>query len=408
MTPPFSAGTRVGAQHIGKDILRRPIRAALIHYRDSAAIGGSLRVGELLGKFLTEVNVEPHFIFAYGDRGPIARGSAAPCHFINAKGPGDYRAWLRMRRLIHDLGPDVLHFVNPVVWASVALSGTPYPKVLHVHGPMAPSTARFRDRCIWRWFRQVMSAHICVSQNMEQKLLAAGWGTPNHVFTVYNAVDCDHWARRIDSVDARKRLGLPQNKVLLGMVCRLVPAKGCDDAIRLLERLPERYHLAIAGDGPERPRLQQMADAKHLSGRLHMVGLIDDPRLAYSAMDALLFMSRTEPFGLLLAEAMASGVPIVGLAGEGGYREASYPLVTPDTAMLLDRPDSLDIHAAAPEGLLDRLATAIQELQASPYRREVLLTRAQSWVRTRFDGSYFALRVSEVYGQLLTRWEISR
>lgn len=253
-----------------------------------------------------------------------------------------------------------------------------------------------------------MNAHICVSRDMEEKLLAAGWGTPEHVVTIYNAVDCEHWAHRIDRADARKRLDLPQDKVILGMVCRLVPAKGCDDAIRLLERLPDCYHLAIAGDGPERLSLQHMADARQLSGRLHMLGLLDDPRLAYSAIDNLLFMSRTEPFGLLLAEAMASGVPIVGLAGEGGYRDASYPLVTPETAMLLDRPDLRDIHAAAPEALLYRLAAAIQELQDSSNRREMLAARAQSWVRARFNGSYFALRASEVYRQLLTNDVVSR
>jgi glycosyltransferase involved in cell wall biosynthesis len=286
---------------------------------------------------------------------------------------------------------------------NLALWDATCPKVLHVHGPMEPSTARFRDKCIWRALRHLMSGYICVSRSMESKLLAAHWGTRNQARTVYNAVDCDHWANRFDTTDARARLGLPRDKVILGMVCRLVPAKGCDDAVRLLERLPDCYHLAIAGEGPEKPSIVSLAAAKRLGHRVHMLGLLDDARLAYSAIDNLLFLSRTEPFGLLLAEAMAAGVPIVGLAGDGGYREEPYPLVTSETAVLFDRPAPEDLAARAPEPLLDRLGAAIQELNGSPEKRDAMVARAQTWVRERFGAEQYASAVARIYQELLTK-----
>jgi glycosyltransferase involved in cell wall biosynthesis len=382
--------------------LRRRIRVALIHYMDSASVGGSLRVGELLGRNLKRADVEPHFVFAYGGPGPVTRVTDVACHFVRAHGPADITAWLRARSLIGALRPDVLHFVNPVVWMNLALWDTKCPKVLHVHGPMEPATARFRDKCIWRGLRHLMSGYLCVSRSMEAKLLAANWGTREKTRTVYNAVDCDHWANHLDRAEARARLGLPADKVVLGMVCRLVRAKGCDDAVRLLERLPDRYHLAIAGDGPERLNIVSLADTKRLGHRVHMLGLLDDARLAYSAIDNLLFLSRTEPFGLLLAEAMAAGVPIVGLSGDGGYREQAYPLVTAETALLFDRPTPEDLSALAPAALLDRLGAAIQELNASPEKQEALVDCAQAWVRERFGAEQQASAVAGIYRELLT------
>jgi glycosyltransferase involved in cell wall biosynthesis len=378
------------------------IRVALIHYRDSAIVGGALRVGELLGRNLERANVEPHFVFGYGGPGPVAGGTSAACHFVRAHGPKDIAAWLRARSLVGALRPDILHFVDPVFWMSLALCGDGRPRVLHVHGPMLQSTAPFVEECIWRTFRRLMSGFVYVSRNMETKFLAADWGVPDKSWTVYNAVECGHWANRFDRAETRARLGLPQDKIILGMMCRLAPIKGCDDAVRLLERLPERYHLAIAGDGSERANILKLAIARQVDRRVHMLGVLDDARLAYSAMDNLLFLSRSEPFGLLLAEAMAAGVPIVGLAGEGGYREDSNPLVTSETAVLLDRPTPEDVLAPAPERLLDRLAAEVQELNGSPERREAMVRRARQWVRERFDARQYVAAVAHIYRELLT------
>jgi glycosyltransferase involved in cell wall biosynthesis len=185
------------------------------------------------------------------------------------------------------------------------------------------------------------------------------------------------------------------------MVCRLVPDKGCDDAIRLLARLPDSYHLAIAGSGPEMSNIVDLAAKSGVKDRTHMLGLLDDVRLAYAAFDNFLFLSKTEPFGLLLAEAMAAGVPVVGLGGEGGYREESYPLVTPETAVLLDRPNLADTASSAPDELLDRLAERIEGLNSLPDQRQMMAARAQDWVQERFGAGAFAGRIAGLYRGLL-------
>jgi glycosyltransferase involved in cell wall biosynthesis len=282
---------------------------------------------------------------------------------------------------------------------SLALFANKSPKLLHVHGPMSPPASPFGDRCIWNAFRYIMRGHVCVSRDMENMLLNAKWAAPDRTFTIYNAVDCSHWAVRRDK--ARAALGLPKDTVILGMICRLVADKGCSDGVRLLRRLPEQFHLAIAGEGPEKSNIVKLAAANGLSHRVHLLGLLDDARLAYSSVDNLLFLSRKEPFGLLLAEAMAAGVPIVGLSGQGGYREKDYPLVTRETAALLDRPDPEDTVTPTSDLLLDHLATTIQGLNASPESRDAMAHRAQTWVRERFGGERYAGLMAGLYRKLL-------
>ena len=47
----------------------------------------------------------------------------------------DFGGWLKARRMMGALEPDVLHFHNPVYWLHAALSGKGYKKLIHLHGP---------------------------------------------------------------------------------------------------------------------------------------------------------------------------------------------------------------------------------------------------------------------------------
>src|ERR1700752_167804 len=118
---------------------RRPLREAMVHYRDSADGGGSLRVGEVIANTVDPRRIDAQFVFAYGDRGPVDKNAQVPSHFIGARGPKDPSAWLRARALFRQLQPDVIHFQDGVVWLRTALAGTSYRKIVHVH-------ARYENR----------------------------------------------------------------------------------------------------------------------------------------------------------------------------------------------------------------------------------------------------------------------
>ncbi|HEY4484583.1 MAG TPA: glycosyltransferase [Candidatus Paceibacterota bacterium] len=97
------------------------------------------------------------------------------------------------------------------------------------------------------------------------------------------------------------------------MVGRLVPYKRFDLAIKVFNNLG--WPLKIVGDGPERRRLQKLADP---NADIEFLGLVSDYKLPsyYSGARALVF-PQEEDFGIVVVEAMASGRPVVAFRGGG-------------------------------------------------------------------------------------------
>ncbi len=147
---------------------------------------------------------------------------------------------------------------------------------------------------------------------------------------------------------------------------RMTREKGVDllaeSFLRARERDP-RLHLLLAGGGPEEGLLRV-----RLGSHATFLGWLDRDQLAraYASVDLFLFCSRTDTYGQVIAEAQASGLPVVAV-GEGG--PASL-IRDRETGWLCD-PD--------PEAL----ASAVAQLAASDFLRERLARNARAEVRGR-------------------------
>jgi glycosyltransferase involved in cell wall biosynthesis len=117
---------------------------------------------------------------------------------------------------------------------------------------------------------------------------------------------------RIGKAEARTQLGLPGDAPLLGCAARLHPLKQLDAAIAVLARLPQA-HLALAGQGQDRSRLEALAQALGVSGRVHFLGEIAPEKIGIflAALDCFVFPSGAETFGLAPVEAAQAGLPVV-------------------------------------------------------------------------------------------------
>lgn len=149
--------------------------------------------------------------------------------------------------------------------------------------------------------------------------------------------------------------GLATERGLQLVPSRLVRSKGVDVAVEALAGLRDlTCRLVIAGDGPEKPTLTRLATELGLSDRVEFTGEIRPAEMANwcSRAAVVLFpVLRPEPFGLVGAEALAFGKPIVAFAGgavdewlwpgETGLRVAVHTSAALGTAIrgLLEAPD---------------------------------------------------------------------
>jgi glycosyltransferase involved in cell wall biosynthesis len=313
------------------------------------------------------------------------------------------RGWLRARDIFDRINPDILHFHNPAYWLHAALSLKPYKKLMHLHGPYFPHTMGTLDRWIMAQTRRLADGVVCITRDMRQSVLQLGWGLPERTWTVYNGIDCSAPETAPRKREARAGLGLPDDVPILGVVRRLAWYKGCRDAIRILTRLNSDWHMLFCGDGPMREYLVDAARQEGVADRTHFAGILDDMRQGYAAMDAFLFLSKLEPFGLVIAEAMAAQVPVFGLAGEGAYRDTFYPLITQENSVFVERANPGDYISPEPAANIEDLARRINAFGIDPDSYHPMIEHAREWVRDRFDARVQAEAMLEIYDFVLRR-----
>jgi len=175
----------------------------------------------------------------------------------------------------------------------------------------------------------------------------------------------------------------------VGFVGRLVPEKGLDTLLEALTQLrDERWHLVVAGDGPERERLERFASEQRLASRIRWVGGLPPDRVLrlWPDLDVLVQPSRKlplwgEPVGHVLMEAMAHEVAVVGT--DSGV----IPEVVGDAGLVV------------PAGDPAALAGALRRLTAAEARRP-LAVGARARVLQRYSDDAIAERTLEFWKTL--------
>jgi glycosyltransferase involved in cell wall biosynthesis len=134
-----------------------------------------------------------------------------------------------------------------------------------------------------------------------------------HVVSVPNAVS--FYSEEI-SLQSR----VPGRIIAVG---RYHPQKRFDrliDAFTLISDKYPQWHICIFGEGPDKDTLQQQIDSLGLHERIHLMPSTKDIMTEYLKSEMFVLSSDYEGFGLVLAEAMACGVPVVAFDCENGPR----------------------------------------------------------------------------------------
>lgn len=121
----------------------------------------------------------------------------------------------------------------------------------------------------------------------------------------------------------------PKGEKILLHTSNFRPVKRVEDVVRIFSgvRAELPCKLLLAGDGPERPKIEALCRELGTCDDVHFLGKIKNIEEVYSVADVFLLPSETESFGLSALEAMASGVPVVS-SNTGGIPEINEHGVT--------------------------------------------------------------------------------
>jgi glycosyltransferase involved in cell wall biosynthesis len=154
---------------------------------------------------------------------------------------------------------------------------------------------------------------ICVSEDLRRRCLEFGVPARRCVL-IENGIDTAEFSRDLSAAEARKQLGAPPGRFLLGAVGRLSAEKGFDLLVRAVGQLAAEgmdVGLLIAGEGDERDRLQALVGELGLGERVRLLGYCPDTRALYQAVDVYVLSSLREGLPNVLLEAMALETPVV-------------------------------------------------------------------------------------------------
>lgn len=227
--------------------------------------------------------------------------------------------------------PDIIHAHHPFLLGDTALRvaaqrtvpvifthHTLYEQYTHYVPFDSPQLKEFVIDLSTR-FANCCQGVIAPSESIAQILKKRGVTVP--VTVVPTGIDTDAFSKGRGS-KLRKRFGIPSKALVLGHVGRLAPEKNLglltEAVARCLRRKPTA-HFLLTGDGPSREEMEKTFARCGVQARVHWTGKLSGRALndAYAAMDVFVFTSHSETQGMVIAEAMASGNPVIALDASG-------------------------------------------------------------------------------------------
>lgn len=277
----------------------------------------------------------------------------------------DVSSAMHLARFAREQSIDIIHShvardYPLAAFASARAGNIPYVLTRHVLFPL-----KRVQRLILRRASRIIAVSRSVAASLhEQQVFDA-----DKIVTIPNGINIGRFAETAQHRTTDKDV----RKLVVGMVGHLAPIKGQENFVRAAAIVAaERTDVdfVIAGEdkartGEHRAAIESLIARLNLNKRIQLRGWLDDVRGLLASLDLFVSPSRSEPFGLVIVEAMASGVPVVATMSEGA-REIIEDGLTGRLVPLED-----------PEAL----AQAIKALLADPAERQRLRVNALNQVQ---------------------------
>ncbi|MEA3120300.1 MAG: hypothetical protein QOI13_3570 [Paraburkholderia sp.] len=329
---------------------------------------------------------------------------------IRAVAPATQSLPLRLMAMRRALRREIGRQVPDVISSHFALYTYPgldltrgIPQVSHFQGPWADESYGADVASLgWRAKRYLemavyaRSSRFVVLSDAFGRILTERYGIkPDRIRVVPGCVNVEQFNVPLTQTEARTKLQMPQDRPIVLAVRRLVGRMGLEDLIDAMKLLKARGSdalLAIAGKGHLEAELRARIDTADLQSHARLLGFVPDELLATWYRAATVSVVPTvelEGFGLITAESLAAGTPVL-VTPVGGLPEAvgglSPDLVLPDTGA-----------AAIADGIDAALRGTLRLPDANVCR---------AYACANFDIAVIARRVAAVYHEAIAEGDL--
>lgn len=232
-----------------------------------------------------------------------------------------------IRDFMDDFQPDIIHSHHPFLLGDAALREarkseipvvfthhTLYERYTH-YVPLDSDALKRVAIQLATEYCNLCTHVIAPSESISKLLVERGVTVP--ITPIPTGIDTEQFSSA-DGAQFRKQHGIPNQQILIGHVGRLAPEKNLNYLVEAILPVLEANPLAkfiLVGEGPERSWIESLVPSEKLLCTGSLQG--EELARAYAAMDLFVFASQSETQGMVLAEAMAAGTPVVALDGPG-------------------------------------------------------------------------------------------
>jgi glycosyltransferase involved in cell wall biosynthesis len=314
------------------------------------------------------------------DLARVAHESDLNIRSFSCEGRVDWRAIRHLRDVLRSESIDLLHThgYKADCYGFVATRQLGLPWVSTCHGWTNQSHLLSFYAALNRRVLRRCSVVVAVSKELEYSLVHSG--IPRRIVTsIPNGVDVGKF---------QKRHRKPNKSFVIGTASRLVEKKGIQVLLMAFSRLVEDFpnvSLLITGDGPFRPKLEQLTQDLNLSAHVVFLGQQRDMPGVYRQMDLFVLPSFQEGMPMCILEAMSTGVPVVATRVGG----VSQILRHAETGWLVDPNDPT------------ALARVLSQLIPNSELRSSMSRNASEVITQEFSSELMTARYIRVYEEAL-------
>ena len=290
--------------------------AKLLFYTHGLVDGGAERLWACLATAFKQRGYD--VIFVQDFEAEENRSNLAPEIPLVTLGSNHFRATWRLAEVLRRERPDIaltaVGGCNTKLLAAIRIAGVPTKALISYHG--------YNEwKAGWlSWFTyltlpilsRLATRTIAVSEGLREELLRRWRANPDKTICIHNPVFFPASAP-VPSADE-----LAQRGDVILAVGRFVPEKDFRTLLRAFARVRNpNARLVILGKGPQRAMLEREVTRLGLGSRVSMPGYGPEPWKAYAEAKCFVLSSVSEPFGNVVVEAMAYGLPVVATACSG-------------------------------------------------------------------------------------------